>query len=80
MRTTLKEITERTLIPISFLVIFTGFVFWLTSVFNTVEAHTKQLQEIQVEQVKRADRMEEVLTRLVVLEQILKQLEKNSRR
>lgn len=76
----MNKITESTLFPLSVVIILAGAMFWLTSLYNQVVAQGVQLQEVKAEQAKKADRIEEVIARLIVVEQLLKQIDHRQQR
>lgn len=43
----LKKISEDTLIPLSFIVVLSGGVFWITSMYSEVKANTQSIQELK---------------------------------
>lgn len=51
----MKAITEFTLIPLSMLSIIAGGVFWLSSLYSKVQAHSEQLSALENKQEKQSE-------------------------
>lgn len=64
----MKEITEKTLIPISFIAVAAGAIFWLTSLYSEVKANAKELAQITAQQVDYVSTVQMIDRRLSRIE------------
>lgn len=68
VNTSLKKITEDTLLPLGVVLILFGFVSWLTTLFNETRQHTDQIVEIKTELRVQNDKLDRVLEKLARIE------------
>jgi hypothetical protein len=69
----LREITERTLIPLSIFAVLAGGIFWLSSLFATVSQHTQQLQALETKQEKVGEILQMIREDLADIKAAIKQ-------
>ena len=67
-----KEISESTLLPISFVIILFGFVAWLTNLHANTTANGGDITEIKQSQIIYNDKLDQVLEKLNRIEGFLK--------
>ena len=76
----MKEISEKTRVTISLLIIILGGMTWLSTVYAEIKTNSSDLQELKDHQEKRDDRLEIILERVTRIEEILKRIDRTSRR
>lgn len=52
VREKINQITDTTLIPLSFLTVIVGGVFWFTTMYNQTQASAREIEKIQEKQAK----------------------------
>lgn len=72
----MKEITEKTLIPLSFVVTLGGGVFWLTSIYTISQANTSSIVLVQAKQDKFEDALGDIKEDLAKIKGLLEAMKK----
>lgn len=67
----IRKITEDTLVPLSFIIVFAGMVSWLTTMNNTGEANAAAIKAINSQQEEYVRTVTEVRDRLTRIETTL---------
>lgn len=61
-------LSDKTLIPISLVSIFIGFVFWLTGIYFESKANTQAIAEVKIEQRIYSDKLDDIIKKLSKIE------------
>ena len=76
----LKKITETTLIPISLAIVLFGGVFWMSTIWNTMNTNSKFIAEIKadkkIETKEISDKFDKILNELYYLKGAIAAAEK----
>lgn len=72
----MKEITEKTLLPISLVVIVGGFIYWAAQLDAEVRAHSGRIDKLQVHSEAYMNSMGEIKSDIAVIKQILQEKKK----
>lgn len=61
----MEKLSEKTWVPVSFVMILGGGVFWLSSLYSQTQANAESVSEIKIEQ---KDQRKEIIERLNILD------------
>ena len=67
----MNEITEKTLLPLSFVIGILGAIFWVSTLYNTTKANESDSKEVKVSQKENQQVLIEILQRLSRIEEKL---------
>ena len=67
----MKAITERTLVPLGLVMAMAGGIFWFSSMYTQVEAHTSRLNALEDKQAKTLETLYKIREDVAVVRTIV---------